>query len=46
MPESKLKDLSIDFAVRAIKLCSTIKGHHALTNQLERSVTSIGANIR
>ena len=46
MAESKLKDLSMAFAVQAIKLCSTIKGHHALTNQLERSATSIGANIR
>lgn len=36
----------MDFAVKVIKLCETIKGHYALVNQLERSATSIGANIR
>ena len=46
MAESKLRDLSTDFAVRIIKMCETIKGHHSLVNQLERSGTSIGANIR
>ena len=45
MAESKLRDLSTDFAVKIIKLCETIKGHHSLVNQLERSATSIGANI-
>ena len=45
MAESKLRELSTDFAVKIIKLCETIKGHHSLTNQLERSATSIGANI-
>ena len=38
--------MSMDFAVKVIKLCETIKGHYALVNQLERSATSIGANIR
>ena len=46
MAESKLRELSTDFAVKIIKLCETIKGHYALVNQLERSATSIGANIR
>ena len=46
MSESKLRELSTDFAVRIIKLCETIKGHYSLVNQLERSGTSIGANIR
>ena len=46
MAESKLREISTDFAVRIIKLCETIKGHYALVNQLERSATSIGANIR
>ena len=46
MTESKLRDLSTDFAVKVIKLCEKIKGHYALVNQLERSSTSIGANIR
>lgn len=45
MAESKLRDLSTDFAVKIIKLCETIKGHYSLVNQLERSGTSIGANI-
>ena len=45
MAESKLRDLSVDFAVKVIKLCNDVKGHHSLTNQLERSSTSIGANI-
>ena len=46
MGESKLRELSIDFAVQVIKLCESIKGHYSLVNQLERSATSIGANIR
>ena len=46
MSKSKLRDLSTDFAVKIIKLCETIKGHYSLVNQLERSATSIGANIR
>lgn len=45
MKENKLVDLSTDFAVKTIKLCETIKGHYSLVNQLERSSTSIGANI-
>ena len=45
MSDSKLRDLSMDFAVKIIKLCETIKGHYSLLNQLERSATSIGANI-
>ena len=45
MSNSKLRDLSTDFAVKVIKLCETIKGHYSLINQLERSATSIGANI-
>ena len=45
MSESKLRDLSVDFSVKTIKLCEGIKGHSSLVNQLERSATSIGANI-
>ena len=45
MSESKLRDMSTDFAIKIIKLCETIKGHYSLVNQLERSATSIGANI-
>ena len=45
MAESKLRELSTDFAVKIIKLCEAIKGHYSLVNQLERSATSIGANV-
>ncbi|MBQ4566195.1 MAG: four helix bundle protein [Oscillospiraceae bacterium] len=46
MAENKLADLSTEFAVSILKLTDGIKGHYALSNQLERSGTSIGANIR
>ena len=45
MADSKLRDLSTDFAVKVIKMCDGIKGHYSLVSQLERSATSIGANI-
>ncbi len=46
MKENKLVDLSMDFAVKIMKNCENIKGHYSIVNQLERSGTSIGANIR
>ena len=46
MAENKLADLSTDFAVTILKLTDGMKGHYSLVNQLERSATSIGANIR
>ncbi len=46
MAENKLADLSTEFAVKILKTTDEIKGHHSLANQLERSGTSIGANIR
>ncbi|MBQ7474915.1 MAG: four helix bundle protein [Clostridia bacterium] len=46
MAENKLADLSTEFAVRILEVTEEIKGHHSLANQLERSGTSIGANIR
>lgn len=46
MAENKLADLSTEFAVQILKLTDGIKGHYSLSNQLERSGTSIGANIR
>lgn len=45
MAENKLADLSMDLAVQT-QLCETIHGRSALVNQLKRSATSIGANIR
>ena len=46
MAENKLADLSTEFAIQILKLTENIKGHYSLLNQLERSGTSIGANIR
>lgn len=46
MSENKLADMSTDFAVNILKMTEKIKGHYSLVNQLERSATSIGANIR
>jgi len=46
MAENKLADLSMDFSVKILKNCDSIKGHYSIINQLERSSTSIGANIR
>lgn len=45
MAENKLADISTEFAIRILKLTDTIKGYYSLSNQLERSGTSIGANI-
>ena len=46
MRENKLANLSMEFAVKILKLTETPKGYYSITNQLERSATSIGANIR
>ena len=46
MAENKLADMSTEFAVWILKLTESVKGHYSLCNQLERSGTSIGANIR
>ena len=46
MAENKLADLSMDFAVKILKMTDVIKGHYSIVNQLERSATSIGANLR
>ncbi len=45
MKDNKLIDLSMDFSVEILESVSYIKGHYALVNQIERSSTSIGANI-
>lgn len=45
MTDNILIDLSMDFSVKIIHLCDSIKGRSALTNQILRSGTSIGANI-
>ena len=46
MAENKLADMSTEFAVKILNLTDGIKGHYSLSNQLERSGTSIGTNIR
>ena len=46
MKDNVLIDLSMQFSIKIVKLCETIKGHYSIVNQLERSSTSIGANIR
>lgn len=45
MSHNLVLDLSMDFAVEIVNLCESMKGKSALTNQLLRSGTSIGANI-
>ena len=45
MADNKLADLSTEFAIQILKLTDGIKGHYSLSNQLERSGTSIGAHI-
>ena len=45
MQENKLAELSMDFAVSVLKMTESIKGHYSLVNQMEKSATSIGANI-
>ena len=45
MAENKLADMSTEFAIQILKLTENIKGHYSLSNQLERSGMSIGANI-
>ena len=48
MQESKLRTQSLDFAVSIINLVKSLKAKHEtiISNQIGRSGTSIGANIR
>ena len=48
MSESKLRDQSLEFAVSVINLVKYLKSKHEtiISNQIGRSGTSIGANIR
>ena len=47
MAESKLRTLSIDFAVQILNLVKALKNQHEtiVSNQIGRAGTSIGANI-
>ena len=48
MKENKLAELSLDFSVDIINLVKHLKASHesVISNQIGRSGTSIGANIR
>ena len=48
MKENKLTELSMDFSVDIIELVKYLKANHEsiISNQIGRSGTSIGANIR
>ena len=48
MKESKLREQSLEFAVSIIQLVKKLKSQHEsiISNQIGRSGTSIGANIR
>ena len=46
MRKNKLADLSMKLAVKGLSFTDEIEGHYSLKNQFERSITSIGANIR
>ena len=46
MTDNILIDLSMDFAISIVNMCESIKGKSVLTNQILRSGTSIGANVR
>ena len=46
MAGNKLADMSTEFAIQILRLTDSIKGHYSISNQLERSGTSIRANIR
>ena len=45
MSKNILVDLSMEFSVKIVNTCDKITGKAAITNQLLRSGTSIGANI-
>ena len=47
MAESKLRTLSVDFAVQILNLVKFLKGQHEtiVANQIGRAGTSIGANV-
>ena len=47
MAESKLRTLSVDFAVQILNLVKFLKSQHEtiVSNQIGRAGTNIGANI-
>ncbi len=45
LAENKLADMSTEFAIQILKLTDNIKGHYSLSNQLERSGTSMWIDV-
>lgn len=45
MAASPLRDLAMEFSLEVIQACGAVAGHRSLVDQLERSATSIGANL-
>ena len=43
MKENKLVELSMDFAIKIIKLCETIKGHYSLIKR-KQSISMMKTN--
>ena len=43
---NNLLDRTLDFATEVVKFTETVNRHYSLVNQLERSATGIGANVR
>ena len=43
MKEKKLVELSMDFAIKIIKICETIKGHYSLINR-KQSISTMKTN--
>ena len=46
MAKQTLQEKTLDFSVNIIKNCKNLNVDHALSSQLLRSATSIGANVR
>ncbi len=46
MAERNLRELTLNFAINVLQQCETVTSHYSLIKQLERSATSIGANVR
>lgn len=46
MADNKLADMSTEFAIQILRLTDIIKRHYSLSNQFERSGTSIGLKFQ
>lgn len=43
--KNTLLDASMDFSIAVLSMTETITKHYAVANQIERSATSVGANV-